>query len=767
MTLNSQTFDHWIRNRFVELNTELEILYSNQTERTNVDSIGNDLKCSLEDEGREIIKTLLSEGNTDEGFDNAFDLLGNVGLYMAACRRHEITDPSKQRTSPLKEASGLAMNIGASIGVTPRFATAHLSTHNKAVDGVYKSFTSLPAEKIFLDYNTKSILAYKRAADALLKLHPLGISHPMCFELLVVVKEALEEVIKSNTALYEKLNVDDFFYCVRPYYKPYHVGFQVYRGANAGDFAGINVIDILLGLCFANEPAYSQMLVDKFLYMVPEDQSILRDCMRRTSIMEDFLDSEVSSKNWYKNNLTLFLEICQLHGDAATQHHNQLVEKYIAGPSSALKGSQLDNITASGPPLEVLLDSLEKLRDRRAAANRDDIRTRFDDIQILKKRLAKSKNIKKTNFKDDFILTNSNYLLNHSVGRPLKTSENDFAERFYEPWKKSNDEPWEKWLETINDFTLSLAKIFNAKQSEFCPQVNLSSGLTKILMSLKQVQKKKSVVLVSEIDFPGMGFALKKSLPEDCEIRFIPANEDITNSSIWDAYMTEDIDLVFVSHAYSNTGQLSPISDVISMARSRDIISILDIAQSAGIVPIDLTALKPDFMLGSSVKWLCGGPGAAYLWVNTERLSSCEPKDVGWFSHENPFEFDIHNFRYHDSALKFWGGTPVVAPFVIATNSINYFTKIGIKNIRKHNQALIAKTANEIDLEFVSPRDEAIRGGTMILDFGSNQQKVLNHLQDNNIGVDLRSHGIRISPHIYNDELDIDQLISVIKSTKF
>ena len=767
MTPNSQTLDHWIRNRFVELNTELEILYSNQTERTNVDSIGNDLKCSLEDEGREIIKTLLSEGNTDEGFDNAFDLLGNVGLYMAACRRHEITDPSKQRTSPLKEASGLAMNIGASIGVTPRFATAHLSTHNKAVDGVYKSFTSLPAEKLFLDYNTKAILAYKRAADALLKLHPLGISHPMCLELLVVVKEALEEVIKSNAALYEKLNVDDFFYCVRPYYKPYHVGFQVYRGANAGDFAGINVIDILLGLCFANEPAYSQMLVDKFLYMVPEDQSILRDCMRRTSIMEDFLDSDVSSKNWYKNNLTLFLEICQLHGDAATQHHNQLVEKYIAGPSSALKGSQLDNITASGPPLEVLLDSLEKLRDRRAAANRDDIRTRFDDIQILKKRLAKSKNIKKTNFKDDFILTNSNYLLNHSVGRPLKTSENDFAERFYEPWKKSNDEPWEKWLETINDFTLSLAKIFNAKQSEFCPQVNLSSGLTKILMSLKQVQKKKSVVLVSEIDFPGMGFALKKSLPEDCEIRFIPANEDITNSSIWDAYMTEDIDLVFVSHAYSNTGQLSPISDVISMARSRDIISILDIAQSAGIVPIDLTALKPDFMLGSSVKWLCGGPGAAYLWVNTERLSSCEPKDVGWFSHENPFEFDIHNFRYHDSALKFWGGTPVVAPFIIATNSINYFTKIGIKNIRKHNQALIAKTANEIDLEFVSPRDEAIRGGTMILDFGSNQQKVLNHLQDNNIGVDLRSHGIRISPHIYNDEQDIDQLLSVIKSTKF
>ena len=87
MTPNSRTFDHWIRNRFVELNTELEVLYSNQTERTNVESIGNDLKIALENEGREIIKTLLSEGNTDEGFDNAFDFLGNVGSLHGSLQK--------------------------------------------------------------------------------------------------------------------------------------------------------------------------------------------------------------------------------------------------------------------------------------------------------------------------------------------------------------------------------------------------------------------------------------------------------------------------------------------------------------------------------------------------------------------------------------------------------------------------------------------------------------------------------------------------------
>ena len=86
MTPNSLTFDHWIRNRFVELNTELELIYKNQNERINVNQVGDQIKKTLEDEGRDLIKQLLSEGNTDEGFDNAFDLLGNVGLYMAACR---------------------------------------------------------------------------------------------------------------------------------------------------------------------------------------------------------------------------------------------------------------------------------------------------------------------------------------------------------------------------------------------------------------------------------------------------------------------------------------------------------------------------------------------------------------------------------------------------------------------------------------------------------------------------------------------------------
>ena len=385
MTENTKVFDSWLRTRFVEINSELEKLYWQQDDKANVEGVGEHLKRQLEQEGNEHIRALLAEGNTDEGFDNAFDLLGNVGLYMAACRRHEITEPSRETSSPLVEASALAMHIGASIGVTPRFATAHLTTHNKAVDGLYKRFTDLEDEKIFIDYNTKGILAYKRAADALLKIQPLGISHPIAADLLAVAKQALLDVIESNNTLYNKLDTDRFFYCVRPYYKPYRVGKEVYRGANAGDFAGINVIDLLLGLCFANEPSYSQMLVDKFLYMMPEDQQILRESMRMTSIMDDFLAAEAErDSEWLQTNLKLFIQVCKLHGDTAIGHHNQLVSKYIAQPSQQMQQQHMDKVTASGPPLHVLLNSLEQLRDRRAAAKRDDIRTRFDDLTKLK-----------------------------------------------------------------------------------------------------------------------------------------------------------------------------------------------------------------------------------------------------------------------------------------------------------------------------------------------------------------------------------------------
>lgn len=386
MTSNTDIFDRWIRSSFVEINTELEGIYFAQQDRAAIESTGESLRQKLVEEGRSLIVPLLAEGNTDEGFECGFDLLGNVGLYMAACRRHEITEPSREKSSPLVEASALALQLGATLGVTPRFATSHLSTHNLAIDGTYKCFTSLEAERLFLEYNTRSIFAFKRAADALVRILPLGVSHAVAYDLLVVARDALRDVLGFNEKLFERLDTDRFFYSVRPYYKPYRVGLHEYRGANAGDFAGINEVDLLLGLCHADNISYAQLLVDKFLYMLPEDQQRLRDCMRRRNLLAQFLDRiDTEAKSpWFQKNAGIFLEVCDAHGDTARQHHDQLVKRFIEAPSSTLNEKHLDRITASGPPLHVLLRSLEKLRDQRMAAERDDISSSYREIAALR-----------------------------------------------------------------------------------------------------------------------------------------------------------------------------------------------------------------------------------------------------------------------------------------------------------------------------------------------------------------------------------------------
>jgi hypothetical protein len=386
MRKRAEAFDRWIRISFVAMNTELENLYFAQPNRSRVIGVGDDLKGRLRDEGRTHIVGLLQEGNTGDGFASAFGVLGNVGLYLGAMRRHELTNPAREERSPFPEASSLAMHVGASIGMAPRFATAHLATHNLAIGGVRKSFTSLPAEFLFIDENTRGILAFQRAADALMRIVPLGVSSPVNDVLFDAAKLALRDAIRSNERLFTELDVERFFFSVRPYYKPYRIGRQEYRGANAGDFSGINEIDLLLGLCRANDPYYAQLLVDKMLFMLPQDQARLRECMSYKSLLDELLlvaDTD-SGTDWFQQNARMFLEVCDLFAHTAAQHHDMLVKRFIEQPADKLVEEDLQGITASGPPLPVLLRALETLRDLRVAAKRGDLATRCDDLARLR-----------------------------------------------------------------------------------------------------------------------------------------------------------------------------------------------------------------------------------------------------------------------------------------------------------------------------------------------------------------------------------------------
>jgi len=386
MSANALAFDGWIRSAFVQMNTELEQLYFAQDNRANVDGVGDAIKARLRDEGRAHVVGLLAEGNTGDGFSTAFGVLGNVGLYLGALRRHELTNPAREEKSPFPEASSLAMHVGASIDMAPRFATAHLATHNLAVKGVRKSFTSLADEFLFIDENTRGILGLQRAADALGRVVHLGVSSPIAEQLFGDAAGALADVVRFNQRLADELDIDRFFFCVRPYYKPYRVGRTEYRGANAGDFSGINEIDLLLGLARANDPYYAQLLVDKMPFMLPSEQARLRECMTYRSLLDELLllADECAGEAWFQTNARGYLRVCDLFAETARQHHDLLVDRFITHPAMALDEAHLKDVTASGPPLPVLLRALKILRDYRCAEPDGESLTRHADLARLR-----------------------------------------------------------------------------------------------------------------------------------------------------------------------------------------------------------------------------------------------------------------------------------------------------------------------------------------------------------------------------------------------
>lgn len=361
---------------------------------------------------------------------------------------------------------------------------------------------------------------------------------------------------------------------------------------------------------------------------------------------------------------------------------------------------------------------------------------------------------------NDFIV-NGTYLLSHSVGCPLRDAQANFAQKFFTPWE-SRGEPWSEWMAELDNFRQALSGLFHSDLENFCPQTNLSSALTKILFSIPK-RKGKQKILLSEQDFPSLGFVAQQAKTLGYDLCFLPASADVTDPYIWEQALRADVQWVLITQVQSNTGVQVPVAEIVAAANRREIISVVDIAQSAGILPIHINQWNASFVIGSCIKWLCGGSGAGFLWVHPQLINECQPIDVGWFSHENPFEFDIHHFQYHSHALRFWGGTPSVAPYVLAAHSIQYLTEVGIDKIQAHNLALTQRVIEAIPPDcLISPHQPRQRSGTLILDFGVRQPEVIINLKQRHIQFDVRRFGIRLSPHIYTDNHNIDLVIDAL-----
>ncbi|WP_166422049.1 aminotransferase class V-fold PLP-dependent enzyme [Paraglaciecola sp. 20A4] len=355
------------------------------------------------------------------------------------------------------------------------------------------------------------------------------------------------------------------------------------------------------------------------------------------------------------------------------------------------------------------------------------------------------------------------YLLSHSVGcLPMQTSS-VVAKSYFTPWQQKGGDAWPEWLSIIEQFCHELGMIFNANEADFCPQLSISSALSQYLQSLgQQPNKSKRTVLMHATAFPSLGFAVQGLEKYGFTLKLIDKDIAPNDLDAWQVHMTDDVAVAVITHVHSNSGELSKIVEISKLCRAKKVRVVVDIAQSAGIIPIDLQDWQADVVVGSCVKWLCGGPGAGFIWINPAHVDELWPKNIGWFSHENPFEFDIEHFAYAKGAKRFWGGTPSILPYASAVVGIQQIRKIGVSNIYAHSKKLQSIVLNSTATYLTNTIKLEESGGTLCLALNNNLlDRLANELTQSNVYFDRRENSIRLSWHIYNTEQEARKVANI------
>jgi len=228
----------------------------------------------------------------------------------------------------------------------------------------------------------------------------------------------------------------------------------------------------------------------------------------------------------------------------------------------------------------------------------------------------------------------------------------------------------------------------------------------------------------------------------------------------------QDTLLVPVSHVIFRSAHINDAAAIVEKAHTVGAHVVLDTFQSLGTVPVDVQRLNVDFACGGVLKWLCGGPGTAYLYVRPDLARTLEPTFTGWFAHENPFGFQVGPTRYTSSAYRFMNGTTPIPALEAALPGLAIVADAGIDRIREKSKR---QTARLIDLAerhgwtVNTPRDPEQRGGTVSIDM-PHSENVCRELLKRDILVDWRPKaGVRMSPHFYTRDDELDTAIAAVE----
>ena len=310
-----------------------------------------------------------------------------------------------------------------------------------------------------------------------------------------------------------------------------------------------------------------------------------------------------------------------------------------------------------------------------------------------------------------------------------------------------------------------LGALMNAPKDSVSVHQNVTT-CQAIVASCFDFRGKRNKVVYSDMNFPSVMYFWEAQHQYGARVHMVKTDDGITvpTDRLLDAIDDKTL-LVPVSHVIFRSSYINDARAIIEKAHKVGAHVVLDTFQSLGTVPVDVQALNVDFTCGGVLKWLCGGPGVAYLYVRPDLGKKLEPKFTGWFAHENSFEFATGPIRYADPPLRFMNGTTHIPALEACRPGLQIITEVSVEKIReksKRQTARLIELADHHGWRVNSPRNPEQRGGTISIDM-PDSQAVSRELLAREIMVDWRPKaGVRFSPHFYNTDEEVDAAIAAV-----
>lgn len=346
----------------------------------------------------------------------------------------------------------------------------------------------------------------------------------------------------------------------------------------------------------------------------------------------------------------------------------------------------------------------------------------------------------------------------------------DRLHEYADVWATRGVRAWaEGWWDMPTTVGDQVGRIIGADPGSVVMHQNVSICQSLVLSCLEPSPQRNKIVY-SELNFPSVMYVYQAHARDGkLRIETVKSDDGITVPL---ERMLEAIDestlLVPFSHVLFKSAFLQDAKAIIERAHEVGALVVLDTYQSAGTVPFSVKELDTDFATGGSVKWLCGGPGAGYLYVRPDLQRKFEPKTTGWMAHESPFAFDT-DIRYAPDITRFLHGSPAIPALYAAESGYKIINEIGVERIREKNvrqTEYLIKLAEEAGFEVTSPKDSAQRGGTITVAH-EHAGPIAKELVKREFIIDFRpGAGVRISPHFYSTDEELDLIIREMKTIR-